>query len=70
VVDSVGFKLGPAPVVDEESGAPFSEALHVVERYRLIDYDAAKAAQEKNIRDAGGVITEQAAFVDEAYRAL
>jgi hypothetical protein len=68
VVDTVGFKLGPAPVVDEESGAPFSEALHVVEHYRLIDYEAARVAQEKNIRDAGGVVTEQAAFIDENYK--
>jgi hypothetical protein len=68
VVDAVGFKLGPFPTADEESGAPFSEALHVVERYRLIDYEAAKAAQEKNIRDAGPVDTVQAAFVDENYK--
>jgi hypothetical protein len=49
-------------------GSPFSEALHVVERYRLIDYEAAKAAQARNIRDAGPVATEQAAFVDENYK--
>jgi hypothetical protein len=67
VVDTIGFKLGPLPIVDELSGAPFSAALHVVERYRLVDYEAARAAQEKNIRDSGSVITEQAAFVDENY---
>jgi hypothetical protein len=68
VVDTVGFKLGPLPIVDEASGAPFSEALHVVERYRFIDYEVAKAAQEKNIRDVGPVLTEQAAFIDENYK--
>jgi hypothetical protein len=68
VVDTIGFKLGPFPVVDERSGAPFSEALHVVERYRLIDYEVAKAAQAKNIRDSGPVGTEQAASVDENYK--
>jgi len=68
VVDSVGFKLGPLPIVDEGSGAPFSEALHVVERYRLISYEAAKAAQERNIQDAGPVLTEQAAFLDDTYK--
>ena len=67
VVDTVGFKLGPAPNVDMY-GSPFSQALHVVERYRLIDYQAAKAAQERNIRDAGPVATEQAAAIDESYR--
>jgi len=67
VVDTVGTKLGPYPMVDMY-GSPFSDALHVVERYRLIDYQVAKAAQEKNIRNQGGVATEQAAFVDENYR--
>ena len=67
VVDTIGHKTGPFPIVDMY-GSPFSEALHVVERYRLIDYEAAKAAQEKNIRDSGPVLTEQAASVDENYR--
>jgi hypothetical protein len=67
VVDTVGVKLGPYPVLDMY-GSPFSDALHVVERYRLIPYEAAKSAQERNIRDAGPVATEQAAAVDEAYK--
>ena len=67
VVDTVGYKLGPAPIVDMY-GSPFSEALHVVERYRLIDYEAARAAQQRNIRDAGPVATEQDASVDENYK--
>jgi hypothetical protein len=67
VVDTVGVKLGPAPNVDMY-GSPFSPALHVVERYRRIDYQAAKAAQERNIRDAGPVATTQAAAIDEDYK--
>jgi len=67
VVDTVGHKTGPFPIVDMYA-SPFSEALHVVERYRLIPYEDAKAAQEKNIRDSGPVLTEQAATVDENYR--
>jgi hypothetical protein len=67
VVDTIGFKLGPTPIVDM-FGSPFSEALHVVERYRMLDYDAAKAAQERNVREAGPVATEQAATIDETYR--
>jgi len=66
VVDTVGVKVGPEPILDMY-GAPFSDALHVVERYRLVDYAVAKAAQEKNIRDAGPVATEQAASIDEHY---
>jgi hypothetical protein len=67
VVDTVGAKLGPYPNIDMY-GAPYSDALHVIERYRLIPYDAAKGAQEKNIRDQGAVATEQAATVDENYK--
>ena len=67
VVDTVGYKLGPFPNVDQ-FGSPFSDALHVVERYRMISYDEARAAQERNIRNQGPVATEQAAFVDENYK--
>src|SRR5215469_4731856 len=40
VIDTVGAKLGPYPNIDMY-GAPYSDALHVIERYRLISYDAA-----------------------------
>ncbi len=43
VIDTVGFKIGPFSAVDQY-GTPFTPALHVRERYRLIDYDAARAA--------------------------
>ncbi len=45
VIDTVGVKLGPYRMLDR-FGTPYSEALHVVERYRLIDYEAAKAAED------------------------
>src|SRR6266705_1075040 len=67
VVDTIGYKLGPYPVLDM-FGSPFSEALHVTERYRMIDYEAARAAQARNVRDAGPVATEQAATIDENYK--
>jgi hypothetical protein len=40
VIDTVGIKVGPFAAVDWY-GTPYTEALHVVERYRLIDYEAA-----------------------------
>ncbi len=43
VIDTVGFKLGPFSAIDQY-GTPFSKALHVIERYRLIDHDAAREA--------------------------
>jgi hypothetical protein len=67
IVDTVGYKLGPFPLVDQ-FGSPFSERLHVIERYRLIDYEQAKSLQERNVSREGAVATEQAAFVDENYK--
>lgn len=46
VVDTIGIKPGPYAMVDRY-GSPVSDALHVVERYRLIDGAEAKAAQER-----------------------
>jgi hypothetical protein len=49
IIDTVGVKIGPFAMVDMY-GTPHSEALHVVERYRLLDYEAAKAAEERGQR--------------------
>ena len=46
VVDTVGIATGPYTMVDR-FGTPHSEALHVIERYRLIDGAAAKDAQDR-----------------------
>jgi hypothetical protein len=66
VVDTIGYKLGPIPIVDQ-FGTPFSEKLHVIERYTLIDGAEARTLQERNVSEQGPVATEQAAFVDENY---
>jgi hypothetical protein len=49
VIDTVGVKIGPFAMVDMY-GTPHSPALHVVERYRLLDHDAAKEAEERGER--------------------
>jgi hypothetical protein len=46
VVDTVGVKLRKYAMADR-FGTPYTEALHIVERYRLIDYEVAKAADER-----------------------
>jgi len=46
-INTVGQKVGPLSMVDE-SGAPFSQALHVIERYRLIDGILARDLQQKH----------------------
>ncbi|HMI95720.1 MAG TPA: hypothetical protein VK479_04360 [Micropepsaceae bacterium] len=58
VIDTVGIATGHPYTVIDRYGTPHSEALHVVERYRLIDGAAAKEAQdvyEKREGRVGGV---------------
>jgi hypothetical protein len=50
VIDTVGIKIGPFAMVDW-FGTPHTEALHVVERYRLLDYAAAKEGFERDARE-------------------
>jgi hypothetical protein len=61
LIDTVGFKIGPFSAVDQY-GTPFTPALHVVERYRLIDHEAAREAQqrgsEENPRAGGAAVAE------------
>ena len=50
VIDTVGIRKGPFAMLDMY-GTPFTEKLHVVERYRLVDYDAAKDAIDRNAKE-------------------
>jgi hypothetical protein len=50
VIDTVGIKIGPFAMVDMY-GTPHSPALHVVERYRLLDYADAKDAMARNAKE-------------------
>ena len=58
VIDTVGVKLGPYRMADR-FGTPYSDALHVVERYRLIDFETTRQAMalaEKEWPRAGGAV--------------
>jgi hypothetical protein len=50
VIDTVGIKIGPFAMVDWY-GTPHTEALHVVERYRLLNYEAAKEGFERDAKE-------------------
>ena len=52
VIDTVGIKVAPFSTVDP-FGTPHSKALHVVERYRLIEGEAAAEAQRKHAGSDG-----------------
>jgi len=67
VVDTVGIKIGRYSMVDWY-GTPHSEALHVVERYRMLDYDGAKEgferdAKEHNVPDGKPVANEEGKYL-------
>jgi hypothetical protein len=51
VIDTVGVKTGRPFAMVDIFGTPYTEALHVVERYRLLDYEAAKEAQERGQKE-------------------
>jgi hypothetical protein len=50
VIDTVGMKIGPYSMVDWY-GTPHTAALHVVERYRMLDYAAAKEGFERDAKE-------------------
>jgi hypothetical protein len=50
VVDTVGIKVGPYSMIDW-FGTPYTDALHVVERYRLLDFEAIKEAIERDSKE-------------------
>ena len=51
VIDTVGIKADRPFAMVDMYGTPFSPALHVIERYRLIDYADAKPAIERNSKE-------------------
>ena len=66
VIDTVGIKVEPLAAVDR-FGTPHSLALHVVERYRLIDGKAAKEAAERQQKEDGPAGLGGAVVVDPDY---
>jgi hypothetical protein len=71
VVDTIGIKVQPRTVIDR-FGTPQSEAMHVVERYRFIDVEEAKAIQERHEVTAGRLGGKQGnwSFVPEEKRGM
>ena len=50
VVDTVAVKADRPLAMVDMYGTPFSAALHVVERYRMVDYEEAQAAVARNLK--------------------
>ena len=51
VIDTVGNKTDRPFAMIDLFGTPFTEGLHVVERYRLLDYEAAKDGLERGSKE-------------------
>jgi hypothetical protein len=69
VIDSVGIKVSPLTMVDN-LGTPQTPAMHIVERYRLLDYAAAREGQTRGLQEnffigGGG---DSGAPLDPGYR--
>jgi hypothetical protein len=69
VVDTIGIKVGPHSMVDSY-GTPQSEALHLVESYQLIDYNAGQAAAKRSEQENRrlGSILGNGVDIDPDYR--
>src|SRR6266446_4106397 len=51
VIDTVGVKTDRPYAMIDLFGTPYTDKLHIVERYRLRDYDDVKDAIERNIKE-------------------
>jgi len=69
VIDTIGIRIGPFTMADN-LGTPQSPAMHVVERYRLIDYEAARQGQIRGLQENFyiGFGGDHGAPVDPNYR--
>src|SRR6266550_4945654 len=64
VIDTVGERTERPYAMLDLYGTPYTKALHVVERYRLIDYEAAKDGLERDAKEN----QTAAGRVDPSYR--
>jgi hypothetical protein len=51
VIDTVGVKTDRKYAMIDLFGTPYTDKLHIVERYRLRDYDEVKDALERNMKE-------------------
>jgi hypothetical protein len=51
VIDTIGTKTDRPFAMIDLYGTPYTEKLHVVERYRLLDYEAAKEGLERDAKE-------------------
>jgi hypothetical protein len=67
VIDTVGVKTDRPLAMLDMYGTPYTRALHVVERYRLLDYEVAREGLERDAKEFL-VIPNTSMQRDPAYR--
>ena len=65
MIDTVGIRADRPFAIVDMFGTPYTPALHVVERYRLINYEAARQAQQRAEKELFHIPEAQP---DPAYR--
>ena len=69
VIDTVGIKADRPFAMVDIYGTPYTQALHVVERYRLVDFEAVKEAQERTQKENIRIpINDSGLTVDAGYQ--
>jgi hypothetical protein len=69
VVDTVGVRTNRPYAMVDVYGTPYSPSLHVVERYRLVDDDVAKAAEARTRKENLPIPFNDAGLtVDQTYK--
>jgi hypothetical protein len=64
VIDTVGTKTNRPFAMIDLYGTPYTEKLHVVERYRLLDYEVAKEGLERDAKEN----QQPPVGIDRSYR--
>src|ERR1051326_339589 len=69
VVDTVGVRTNRPFAMADVYGTPYSPSLHVIERYRLVNEDVAKAAEARTRKENLPIPFNDAGLtVDETYK--
>ena len=71
MIDTVGIKADRPFAIVDAFGTPYSSALHVVERYSLLEYEDAKDALSRNAKENFDLneVSALPVYVDPNYRA-
>ena len=68
VIDTIGIKAGPGAMIDNYA-TPYTDDLHLIERIRLIDGEAARRAAERSEKNSGRVEVDMGgATIDPGYK--